>query len=101
MMLLQIAVWICAGLCFLFLWDRLRMMSLRTHQVSVVLMHAGLALACLMALATPMGIANVAAVVASSGWLWTSLPTWSSGPPQHTESRPGELDVVAALFDRR
>ena len=100
MMLLQIAVWICAGLCFALLWDRVRMMSLKTHQLSVVLMHSGLALMCLVALAAPLGIASVGTILASSGWLWTSLPTWASGPPHHTESRPGDLDVVSALFDR-
>lgn len=100
MMILQYITWALAGVCLLALICRLDGLSWRTHQASVVSMHIGMALLCVAAFLAPVSIGELGGIVATASWLWVSLPTWAAGPPQHTETRPGELAVLEALFDR-
>ena len=101
MMILQYITWTLAALCLAALICRLDAMTWRTHQAGVISMHLGMALVCVWALLSPVNVGLVGGVLSTASWLWVSLSTWRDGPPQHTETRPGDLDVVAALFDRR
>ncbi len=76
---------------------RLDQLSWRTHQAAVVAMHIGLGLGCLWALLEAVegavNLGGVGVVVATVCWLWTSLPTWAVGPPEHTQMPHGAAEV--------
>lgn len=101
MMILQYVTWVLSAACLLVLICRLDAMTWRTHQASVVSMHIGMALLCVSAFLWPVNVGELGGIVATASWLWVSLPTWAKGPPEHTETRPGDLSVVDVLFDRR
>jgi hypothetical protein len=92
--------WAMAGACMLALVCRLDAMTWRTHQASVVAMHLGMALACIWAFIAPLNLGTIGAVLATSSWLWVSLPTWAGGPPEHTQTRGGDFHVIESLMDR-
>ena len=83
--LLNIIVALASAVAFGGLMCRVFSLDPRVHRWPVILMHAGMAVACLWTLRGAvlggLSIGDLGAVLGALAWLYISLTTWRGGPP--------------------
>lgn len=94
--MIQLALFVLASASVAAYVCRLDSLRYGQHQLSIIVMHGSLLVACAWAaLQAASGVADwgdFGVVIGSLSWIWVSLPTWEKGAPEHFDTGPTPLD---------